>query len=180
MNFCQRVREKKKFLLYLVLAGVVLALDQISKGAILGAIGETTQGAGGMEDGIYLTKFLSLVLLWNRGGCFGLMNGLGPISGLLLTVAIAVAVSLLAVLWRRSDDPDALCFSLVLGGTLGNAVDRIFHGAVIDFIDFHISQHHWPSFNVADSAISLGIFLYLIHDLLGPGDRAREGGGSAS
>jgi signal peptidase II len=63
---------------------------------------------------------------------------------------------------------------MILGGALGNAWDRIYYGAVIDFIDFHLFKYHWPSFNVADSAIFIGTLLYLLNDLPGLGNKPEK------
>ncbi|MDR1494442.1 MAG: signal peptidase II [Rickettsiales bacterium] len=165
MNFWHGTRERKRFFIYLLIAGIVFAADQTSKNAILDAINGTIVKSYGTKKEIHVFGFLNLVLLWNRGGCFGLMSNVKFISILLLTIALATAMFLLVLLWKHSDTWDGICFSLILGGTLGNVRDRISHGAVIDFIDFHILQHHWPSFNVADSAIFIGVLLYMLNDL---------------
>jgi signal peptidase II len=125
-------------------------------------------------DGIVLSKFLNVVLVWNRGGCFGLLRNVQFISSLLLAVALGVALTLLFCLWRSTNALNSLCFALVLGGALGNARDRIVYGAVVDFIDLHLGKYHWPVFNVADSAICIGLVLYLAADMSGANGKERR------
>src|SRR6185369_13698055 len=109
-----------------------------------------------------------LVIVWNSGVCFGLLGGDRALPAWLLSgVAIAVCVGLF--LWlRRTDRPfTAGGIGLVMGGAIGNVIDRARWGAVFDFADFHVRQWHWPAFNVADSAIVVGVGLMLIDSLIG-------------
>jgi signal peptidase II len=110
--------------------------------------------------------FFRLVTVWNHGVSFGLMSGDGALPPWVLSgVAILVCVGLF--LWlRRTDRPlTAWGIGLVMGGAIGNVIDRVRWGAVFDFADFHLHQWHWPAFNVADSAIVVGVGLMLIDSL---------------
>lgn len=122
---------------------------------------------------IQLAPFANLAPVWNRGISFGMLSGLpgsGPIILSLLALAIAGALS--AWLWRTHRLSLGLALGLVIGGAIGNVIDRLHYGAVVDFLDFHVLGYHWPAFNVADSAITIGVFLMLLdtlrHDRDGP------------
>jgi signal peptidase II len=115
---------------------------------------------------IAVTGFFNLVLVWNRGvsfGMFGSHSDWGPI----LLSALALVISAALVIWLRRVDSRlaGAAIGLVLGGALGNVVDRVRYGAVVDFLDFHAFGYHWPAFNVADSAISIGVGLLLYDGL---------------
>jgi lipoprotein signal peptidase len=116
-------------------------------------------------------------MVWNRGVTFGLLAGEAWWHPWLLA-AIALGVSAALVVWlaRAPDRWTALAIGLVLGGAIGNVIDRVRFGAVADFIDLHAFGWHWYVFNVADSAIVIGVILLLAHALLRPQPGAREGG----
>ena len=142
--------------------GAILIADQTSKFAVLEAY---TPWGWPME----VTPFFNLVLVWNQGVSFGLFQGNdGDVQRWLLTgLAFAVAALLSFWLWRGVDDAwQRWSFRLIVAGAVGNAIDRILHGAVVDFLDFHLAGWHWPAFNVADSAIVTGAVLLLVDGLL--------------
>lgn len=143
-----------------VIAGI-LAVDQASKLAVLGAY---TPWGWPLE----VTPFFNLVLVWNQGVSFGLLQGNdhGLQRWLLTGIAFAVAALLSFWLWRGvADSWQRWSFRLIVAGAVGNAIDRIVHGAVVDFLDFHVAGWHWPAFNVADSAIVTGALLLLAEGL---------------
>ena len=143
----------------LVVAGLVILLDQLSKLAILTLL----------DHAVAVTPFLNLVVVWNRGVSFGMFASAGALMPWLLSgLALAVVVAL--GFWlRRVEHPLAgLALGLIIGGALGNVIDRIRFGAVVDFLDFHALGYHWPAFNVADSAICVGAALLLVDGLLAP------------
>ena len=146
----------------LLLALVVFVLDQLTKWLVL----ETLDLA---NNPIIVTSFFNMVLVWNRGVSFGMFSDAGSAGPLILTcLAIAVVIGL--VYWLRQAEgwSTLMGLGLVIGGALGNVIDRIRFGAVVDFLDFHIAQYHWPAFNVADAAICVGAGLLLIAGLLSP------------
>lgn len=152
------------FRLGLTLGLVVLLLDQATKELVLAAF-ET--GAR-----VEVLPVFNLVLVWNPGVSFGMLNGLGDAGRWLLTgLALAIAACLLVWLRRAESRGTATALGLVLGGAVGNVVDRLRHGAVVDFLDFHLAGVHWPAFNLADSAICAGAALLLLDGLRRP--RAR-------
>ncbi len=115
---------------------------------------------------IEVTRFFNFVLVWNRGVSFGLFDSdshWGPI--LLSSLAVVISVVLFIWLTRAGSRLSAVAIGMVLGGAVGNVIDRIRYGAVVDFLDFHAMGYHWPAFNVADSAISVGVGLLLYDGL---------------
>jgi signal peptidase II len=133
---------------------VIILLDQISKWSIIHFLG--------VHESVTVTDFFNLVHVRNRGMAFGLMNRPDFDAGFyLLTVSTVVAIFLLlAWFFKLKKEGARIAFglSLVLGGAVGNLIDRLRFREVIDFLDFHLGQYHWPSFNVADSAITVGTF----------------------
>ena len=148
----------------LATAVVVAILDQLSKAAVLAHF------AGRGFDADRVSPFFNLVLTLNRGMSFGLFNagdGGGALNALLFSLAAAIIVAgLIYWLSRVSSPLLAIAIGLIVGGAVGNVVDRIRHGAVVDFLDFHIGYWHWPAFNLADSAICLGVAMMLLDGLL--------------
>jgi signal peptidase II len=120
-----------------------------------------------------LDNFFRLVIVWNPGVSFGFLGGERALPPWVLSlVAVAVCVGLFVWL-RRVDRPlIGWGIGLVMGGAIGNVIDRARWGAVFDFADFHVGQWHWPAFNVADSAIVVGVGLMLVDSLLGEKQRA--------
>ena len=118
-----------------------------------------------------LTPFFNLVLTLNRGMSFGLFNavhgsGAGVNAVLFSLVAAIIVAGLIYWLSRVATPLLAFAIGLVIGGAVGNVIDRIRYGAVVDFLDFHIGAYHWPAFNLADSAICVGVAVMLFDSLL--------------
>ena len=140
---------------FLAAAGVVLA-DRLTKELMLGWLrpGETVE----------VTGFFNLVLVFNRGAAFSfLADAPGWQTPFFAAVAIVAAVAVSWMLWRYPTRM-FLCsgLALILGGALGNLWDRLAWGAVADFLDFHAFGWHWPAFNVADSAITVGAVVLIV------------------
>jgi len=117
---------------------------------------------------IELLEFLDLVPVENRGISFGLFQGNSE-TGAWLISGVALAVSTGLGVWLNRVDRrwPALALSLIIGGAIGNVIDRLRLGWVIDFIDFHVNTWHWPAFNIADAAIVVGVAMLLIDGLFG-------------
>ncbi|HEY8189191.1 MAG TPA: signal peptidase II [Micavibrio sp.] len=126
-----------------------------------------TAGQGQMPFAkMEILPFFDIVMVWNKGISFGFFNDHGDYGPMLLISLAAVIIVLFGVwLSRTASAAVAASLALVIGGALGNVLDRIRFGAVADFLDFHLGNLHWPAFNVADSAICIGIALLLIHSL---------------
>ena len=150
---------------WLCIAALIVLLDQASKAAI----------AQWLTDGrmVEVTAFFNIVLWHNAGAAFSFLAGAAGWQRLFF-ISIAVIASVWIVVLLRSHARETtfcLALSLILGGALGNLIDRIWLGVVVDFLDFHAAGWHWPAFNVADSAITCGAAL-MIWDSLKPRRKA--------
>lgn len=110
---------------------------------------------------IELLPFFNIVYVWNRGVSFGMFNSIENSQIILSLLQGSIALILIILLYRNKDKYVSYAFSIIIGGALGNVIDRIKNGAVADFLDFHIASYHWPAFNVADSAIFIGVMMLL-------------------
>ena len=142
---------------WLALALLVLVLDQISKTWVLANFR--------LMDRQIVTSFFNLVLVFNAGASFSFLADAGGWQKwFFVALALGISLWLLSLLRKHAQErlmPAAL--SLILGGAIGNVVDRLRFDAVVDFLDFHLAGYHWPAFNVADSAIFVGVALMLWH-----------------
>jgi signal peptidase II len=153
------IMKKISYILVTVVALGTVIIDQLTKLAILNSFqpGEIRT----IIDGLF-----NLTLTFNRGAAFGLWSGLSGgwrevVLGLTILLALGVVGFLLTrPYYRRSLAQSAL--ALILGGAIGNVIDRFRLGAVVDFLDFYIGTSHWPAFNVADSAICIGVGLLIL------------------
>jgi len=146
---------------WLALAAFLVAADQLAKFAAVHFLA--------VNKAVAVTPFFNLVLVYNSGAAFSILSdAAGWQRGLFIAIAL-IASAWIVFLLRRYPHQRlfALALSLVLAGAVGNVIDRILIGAVIDFLDFHALGYHWPAFNVADSAITCGAAL-LIWDALRP------------
>lgn len=150
---------------WLALSGAIVALDLATKAWVSNAFSE--------GDVVPVTAFFNLVLAHNTGAAFSFLAGAGGWQRWLFTGIAAVISVALVVMLRRATDNRLLsaAFALVLGGAVGNLYDRVTLGHVVDFIQLHAAGRYFPAFNVADSAITVGVVL-LIADSLRPSNRA--------
>ena len=154
---------KKKFFskeLIISLTGVILvfALDRLSKSEIINY--QTTNKT------IFINDYLNFELVWNTGIGFGLFSQNANIFYHLISLLIFSVIIFLIYLIIKADFVEKVLFSLILGGAIGNFYDRLVYFAVPDFIDFHINDFHWFTFNIADIFITLGIVLIIVKDLV--------------
>lgn len=116
--------------------------------------------------GQQITANFNLVMAWNPGVSFSMFSGYGGITPYVLVIIALIIVAIFSRwMWRAETNFHGLCYALVIGGALGNVIDRLRFHAVIDFLDFHIYGYHWPAFNVADMSIVVGIALLIIVSL---------------
>ena len=150
-----------RFLLWLGVSALAIVLDQASKYAILARFshGEARR----------VTDFFDLVLVYNPGAAFSfLAEHSGWQRWFFIILALVISAWMLTLMWRhRAEKLQPLAFALIVGGALGNVIDRLNFGAVVDFLYFHIGPYGWPAFNLADSAITLGVALMLWAQFLG-------------
>ena len=144
---------------WFVLAVLTLGLDQLSKLAVVNTM---TLG-----QSIALTDFLNLVYVLNTGAAFSFLADANGWQKWFFTGLALLVVLLLGWMIARAPKQKAFATgaSLIIGGAIGNVIDRLTIGAVVDFIDLHWRSWHWPAFNVADSAICLGAFLLIVDEL---------------
>jgi len=145
---------------WLALAGVVVVLDQLGKAAAEAWLQPHTAHA--------VLPGLNLTLVYNTGAAFSMLSQAGGWQRWLLAV-LAAAVSAFIVVWLarlpRDERWTALALSLIMGGAIGNLVDRLLRGYVVDFVDIYYGSYHWPAFNVADSAITVGAVILIVYSL---------------
>ncbi len=146
---------RPRFALWIGFAAVVVALDQLSKQLMLSWLAD--------GDVVHVTGFFDLVLLYNRGAAFSfLAEHSGWQRWFFVLLAVVICVWLLRLMWQHQRELlQPFAFSLIVGGAVGNVIDRLMHGAVVDFLYFHAGRYGWPAFNLADSAIFLGVCLML-------------------
>ena len=144
---------------WLGIAAIVIALDQLTKITItrLFTFGES----------LPVTSFFNLVLAYNKGAAFSFLAEQAGWQRYFFTGISIAATLFILYLLRRHAGRRLFCWALalILGGAIGNLIDRIIYGHVIDFLDFHVLNWHWPAFNVADSAICIGAILFVVDEL---------------
>ena len=141
------------------MAIVVIILDQMTKWWILTSVMAPPQR-------IPVTGIFDLVLVYNRGVSFGLLGGAPSwATAALIVFALLLSMVLCIWMWRADSLLLGTALGFVVGGALGNVIDRFLHGAVVDFLDFHAAGYHWPAFNIADSAITIGVLILIIDSL---------------
>lgn len=145
--------------LWLGVATVVVLLDQLSKITMsrLLAYGESQA----------ITGYFNLVMVYNPGAAFSFLSDQGGWQRWFFS-ALAAGVSIFIVwMLKKNAQQRMFCWSLslILGGAIGNLIDRVAYGHVIDFLDFHIGGWHWPAFNIADGAITIGAALFVLDEL---------------
>ncbi len=150
----------KKSLLIPVIAILVIFLDVITKAIIVSKVAH--------HEIIKVLPFINIVHIENKGAAFGLFAGLGNIF--FIVISIIAILFILYYLKAVQKKMEIISLSLVLGGAVGNLIDRIRIGKVTDFIDFYVNNWHWPSFNVADSALTVGIILFIWVNIFGSGN----------
>lgn len=152
------------------LAAATILLDQITKWFVVEKVMRpegVTETPFYVARAIEVTPFFNLVMAWNRGVSFGIFNNPdSPHNAWALTALSLVICSFLAAwMLRTTDTLLRVSLGLIIGGALGNVIDRIRFGAVADFLDVHVAGYHWPAFNIADSGITIGALL-LVADAL--------------
>ncbi len=152
-------RKNAGLMLWLGVATVVVLLDQVTK------ITMSRLLAYGQSE--VVNAYLNLVMVYNRGAAFSFLSDQSGWQRYFFS-ALAAGVSIFIV-WMLKRNPSQRLFcwslSLILGGAIGNLIDRLAYGHVIDFLDFHLHGWHWPAFNVADSAITVGAALFVLDEL---------------
>ena len=144
---------------WLGIAAIILLLDQLTKIVILRTFVEF--------ESKLITSFFNLTLVYNPGASFGFLGDAGGWQRYLFTAIAIGAVLFILYLLRQHSTQRLFCWalSLIMGGAIGNVIDRIVYGKVVDFLDFHLGGTHFPTFNVADMAITVGAILFIYDEL---------------
>jgi len=151
---------QNKYTRLVIVAGLVVLADQISKALILHYL--PLHHSIPVIDGLF-----DITHILNPGGAFGLMADMSAVARTIVFLFISsMAVGLIFYFYHKTPGSYKFLstgFALIFGGAIGNLIDRFRFGTVVDFLDFYIGNHHWPAFNIADSAITSGIFIFIYH-----------------
>jgi len=152
---------RKSFIISSLLVFSIFLLDRLSKIYVI----YLDKKFLGSE--LLSSKFLNIRLIWNEGIAFGLLSFNETIFYNALTFLILIIILIIFFMLSKSNGIKKFSLMMILGGAIGNVYDRIFYGAVPDFIDFHIGNFHWFIFNVADIFITLGVIFMIIIEITG-------------
>ncbi|MET0013070.1 MAG: signal peptidase II [Sedimenticola sp.] len=156
---------------WLWLSAVVIGLDQVSK--------QLVESSLMLYEVVPVMPFFNLTLAYNEGAAFSFLSDQGGWQRWFFS-GLALLVSIILVIWisrlQQRERLIAISLSLIVGGAIGNLIDRVLHGHVIDFLDLYYGQWHWPAFNVADSAIFVGVVLMLLDAFRGEQEESRQAG----
>ena len=156
-----RIMERiKRHILFIAVSAAVIAADQAAKWVILNLVP--------LHESIaVIPGFLNIVHFRNPGGAFGLFaEQSGFALGMVFFIITLVALGLIIYLYRQTPAAESLLaagLAFVFGGAVGNLIDRLRFGNVVDFIDVYVKDYHWPAFNIADSAITLGVVIFAFY-----------------
>jgi signal peptidase II len=148
---------KNKYLQVGSIVGIVLVLDQVTKYVVEARIR--------LHDVIIVIPgFFNLTHVRNKGAAFGILSSLPEVwrSAFFIMVTIIAVAAIIVLIMKTHERLPVYAFSFIAGGAVGNVIDRIRYGEVVDFIQWYVKSYYWPSFNVADSAISIGVTLLAI------------------
>ena len=150
----------KSFLINIILVIIIFALDRISKIYVINMSNNT------LISDIFSSKFLNISLIWNEGIAFGLFSFDHNNLYNLLTTIISVIIVIIFTMMIQQEGLKKYALSMIFGGAIGNLYDRIFFKAVPDFIDLHVGNFHWFTFNIADIFISFGLLMLILWEIL--------------
>jgi signal peptidase II len=154
----KQLKNRRKFFVGWVLIILGVFLDRYAKISVLERFAGDTDGV------LRIFQGFNIVLVFNRGIAFGIFNNeffMKFMPTVLLFVTVFIVCGIVWLFWNENDN--VITFSLLITGGLGNILDRLSFGAVIDFLDFYVGKYHWPAFNLADSCVCVGIILYVIY-----------------
>ncbi len=154
-----KINFKKVDIFSFILVIIVFTIDRYSKFYVINLIQSR-------EKEIFINEFLNLTLNWNTGIAFGLLSSNANLFYHSISALILIVVIYLIYLMVISDKVGKIIIALIIGGAAGNLYDRLTYYAVPDFLDFHIENYHWFTFNLADIFISVGIFIMVIREII--------------
>ena len=150
----------KKFVISVILIlSLTIFLDQLTKYIAFIYLFKEKQM-------LIINHYLNFRPVWNDGISFGMLQGYGNF-GKFIFIIIALMISLWIILYsKKLNTFGFIGYNMIAGGAIGNVIDRVIHGKVIDFIDVHYEEYHWPTFNIADSFIFIGVLLFICNELI--------------
>ncbi len=150
----------KKFLIGVILIlSLTISIDQITKYIAFIVLFKEQQV-------LIINPYLNFRPVWNDGISFGMLQGYGNI-GRLIFIIIASIISLCIIIFSKKQNTIGYAgYNMIAGGAIGNVIDRVVHGKVVDFIDVHYKEYHWPAFNMADSFIFIGVLLFIYNEMI--------------
>ena len=154
------MEDKTKYIKLAFITGIIVILDLISKTIILSKM--PLYHSIPVIPGVF-----SITHIQNAGGAFGLLANQSPsLRYIFFIVVSSLAICLIFFFYKNTPKTHALLaagFAMIFGGAIGNLIDRLRFGKVVDFLDFYLGNYHWPAFNIADSAITIGIGIFIYH-----------------
>ena len=146
------LKNKKKLL---ILIPIFVFLDQLTKQWALKNIFDN-------QKIIEINQYLNFTPVWNRGISFGMFSNVEGINFYMIILTLIIILILFLWFFKTVSLPQRIALTFIISGATGNLIDRFKYGEVVDFIDFHVNNIHWPAFNFADTYITIGAFIYLI------------------
>lgn len=160
------ITSRKLFIYGVIIAMLSAFFDLLSKKMVFAILDNQMLSNNAGNSQIKITSFFNLVKVRNNGISFGMFHHFEYAQVFFSLIQIAIIIVLLILLYKNSKTYLMVAYSLIIGGALGNLVDRIYNKAVADFLDFHLFSYHWPAFNLADSLVFIGVALLLFEELL--------------
>tara|TARA_B100001142_G_scaffold233442_1_gene231773 strand:- start:14111 stop:14605 length:495 start_codon:yes stop_codon:yes gene_type:complete len=155
------IKGIKEYLFVAVSSGSILLIDFLSKNKIISIFKD------GIIEKIYVNEYLDFILVFNTGISYGLFSGGGDFQKwILISLSILIIIFLLSLIRNESTILSKLSISFIIGGALGNVLDRFTYGAVVDFISLHAKGFSWYIFNIADMFIVLGVILFILSQFI--------------
>ena len=158
--------SKSLFFLGILIASLIIFFDLFTKDQVFYLLHDFRGANYAVKTQIKITEFFSLVYVNNNGISFGMFSETENAREVFAFLQGSIATILIIWLWRIKAKHLAIALGLIIGGAFGNVIDRIENGGVTDFLDFHIASYHWPAFNLADSAIFIGVTIVLFDEFI--------------
>ena len=155
------IKVIKEYLIVIISSSSVFLIDLLSKNKIISIFKD------GVVEKIYVNEYLDFILVFNTGISYGLFSGGGDFQKwILISLSILIIIFLLSFIRNESSILSKLSISFIIGGALGNALDRFIYGAVVDFISLHAKGFSWYIFNIADMFIVIGVILFILSQFI--------------
>jgi signal peptidase II len=158
--------SKSLFFLGILIASLIIFFDLFTKDQVFYLLHDFRGSNYATKSQIKITDFFSFVYVNNNGISFGMFNKVENAREIFAFLQGSIATILIIWLWRIKTKHLAIAVGLIIGGAFGNVIDRIQNGGVTDFLDFHFASYHWPAFNLADTAIFIGVAIVLFDEFI--------------